>query len=82
MRLKEAQKLLNHLKNLNNEEGLRKRLSDKKEVLETEKKQFLELSMYFSAKCEVFKEKLYKVSHENRDLEDEIKYLKMSINSF
>lgn len=75
----DLQNQLTKLKLSTNEEGLKQRLADKKEQLGKERAQLLELSMFFSGKCEVFKQKLAKVVHVNNDLEADIRYLRQNM---
>lgn len=64
--LEALQRELLELKNNTGEEGLRRKLAARKEELERQRTQHLDLSTFFSGKCEVFKERVSKVLHQNK----------------
>lgn len=63
-----AQNELNELRDNTNEEELRRKMIEKKEQLQKERETFLQASIQFSNRCEVFKHKLQRVVGETRDL--------------
>lgn len=70
-----AQNELNELRDNTNEEELKKKMIEKKEQLQKEREQFLQASIFFSNKCEQFKQKLARVVSDTRDLQSEIRFL-------
>lgn len=56
-----AQNELNELRDNTNEEELKRKMIEKKEQLQKEREEFLQASIFFSNKCENFKQKLSSV---------------------
>lgn len=73
--LVEQQKKLNELKNTTNEEQIRSKMLERKAELEKERNHLIEKNMFYSQKCEQYKQTYTKLVQESKDLEKEIQFL-------